>query len=595
MAVEKIGTDGNDSILAAKSELPGGVFDGRAGTDVLQLTGTTHDRYDLTAASLVTGFEILRGTEFTDYVVLSPEQIAGVHTYESGGNSWLDVLELAGQAFDLRNKTFGGLHSINLLTAGVRVTANNKELALKFSSFRAANTHVTLEGITLTADERALLHNRGIDFVTDATGSTSSDLAPQLAGLSGPLMMSPGQVLRIDPEGDATIIEDRGLSKMRISGSFPWHDLDSFKFDTSGSVDIVPGSFGDRVYVDGIEIGSARRSDSFDRIDIAFNGNATPVLVQALLRALTYEYSGPHLPSGHKTVDIEVEDLGGRKATTSVVIQYANDAPTAISLSSAKVVENAGPGMVVGTFAAQDPNDGDRMTWSLVDDAGGRFRANWNGDLVVANGTLLNFEKGQAHTITVRATDRGGMSIDRVFTISVVDVLELIPGSTGGPGDDILKGTSGKNILRGHGGDDRLYGLSGDDVLSGGSGNDRLYGALGRDTLSGGTGEDVFVFNTAVGKTLNTNKDRITDFNVAEDTIWLSKGIFMALGTKGAMLSSRAFWSGTAAHDSNDRIIYDRATGALSYDGDGSGAGAAIQIATLAKGLKLSYKDFLII
>ena len=78
-------------------------------------------------------------------MVLSPEQIAGVHTFEAALH-WLDVLELAGQAFDLRNKTFGGLHSINLLTAGVRVTANNTELALKLSGFRAANAHVTLEG-----------------------------------------------------------------------------------------------------------------------------------------------------------------------------------------------------------------------------------------------------------------------------------------------------------------------------------------------------------------------------------------------------------------------------------------------------------------
>ena len=109
MAVEKIGTDGNDSILAA-GELPGGVFDGRGGANpAVDWDDRPIRPGPLPASSMV---EILQGTEFTDYVVLSPEQIAGVHTFESGGNSWLDVLELAGQAFDLRNKTFGGLHSI---------------------------------------------------------------------------------------------------------------------------------------------------------------------------------------------------------------------------------------------------------------------------------------------------------------------------------------------------------------------------------------------------------------------------------------------------------------------------------------------------
>ena len=106
-----------------------------------------------------------------------PEQIAGVHTFESGGNSWLDVLELVN-----RRSTSGTRRSAASTPSTSSRPAcghgEQQELALKLSSFRAANAHVTLEGITLTADERALLHNRGIDFVTDATGSTSSDLAP---------------------------------------------------------------------------------------------------------------------------------------------------------------------------------------------------------------------------------------------------------------------------------------------------------------------------------------------------------------------------------------------------------------------------------
>jgi Ca2+-binding RTX toxin-like protein len=45
--------------------------------------------------------------------------------------------------------------------------------------------------------------------------------------------------------------------------------------------------------------------------------------------------------------------------------------------------------------------------------------------------------------------------------------------------------------------------------------------------------------------------------------------------------------------DSNDRLIYDQTTGKLYYDADGSGLGAAVQIATLSNLAALHHDDFL--
>ena len=47
-----------------------------------------------------------------------------------------------------------------------------------------------------------------------------------------------------------------------------------------------------------------------------------------------------------------------------------------------------------------------------------------------------------------------------------------------------------------------------------------------------------------------------------------------------------------AAHDSTDRLIYNDKTGVLTYDSDGSGSGAAIEIATLSNKGKLASTDF---
>ncbi len=60
-----------------------------------------------------------------------------------------------------------------------------------------------------------------------------------------------------------------------------------------------------------------------------------------------------------------------------------------------------------------------------------------------------------------------------------------------GAGDDVIYGSSLRNILEGGNGDDRLYGRDGRDNLEGGNGDDRLFGGRDRDTLNGGNGNDL--------------------------------------------------------------------------------------------------------
>jgi hypothetical protein len=60
-------------------------------------------------------------------------------------------------------------------------------------------------------------------------------------------------------------------------------------------------------------------------------------------------------------------------------------------------------------------------------------------------------------------------------------------------------------------------------------------------------------------------------------------------------LAKKAFFSGTEAHDGDDRIIYDSRTGALYHDRDGDGGAAQVKIAVLPKKLKMTYADFFVI
>ena len=115
--------------------------------------------------------------------------------------------------------------------------------------------------------------------------------------------------------------------------------------------------------------------------------------------------------------------------------------------------------------------------------------------------------------------------------------------------------------------------------------------------MTGGAGYDYFVFDSALNTA--TNVDRITDFSPADvlspgDTIRLENAIFTALATPGR-LAAAAFHTGAAAHDASDRIIYNSASGVLSYDADGTGAAAAIHFATLSPALAITNADFVVI
>ena len=153
----------------------------------------------------------------------------------------------------------------------------------------------------------------------------------------------------------------------------------------------------------------------------------------------------------------------------------------------------------------------------------------------------------------------------------------------GTPRADVLKGTDGIDGFYGMGGNDIIYGYGGYDALAGGTGNDRLYG---------GKGNDNFIFESKLNA--KTNVDRIMDFKSSEDdTISLSRSVFKKTGSYGA-LKEAAFYAGRKAHDKDDRIIYDKKTGSLYYDPDGTGSAAQIKFAILANKAAITHADFAI-
>jgi Ca2+-binding RTX toxin-like protein len=190
-----------------------------------------------------------------------------------------------------------------------------------------------------------------------------------------------------------------------------------------------------------------------------------------------------------------------------------------------------------------------------------------------------------------KVIEKSGEGIDTVqssvsFTLSSNVEKLILTGTksingTGNGLDNTITGNSGNNTLDGKGGN---------DTLNGGAGNDKLFGGLGNDILTGGAGKDAFVFDTKLNA--QTNVDKITDFSVVDDTIWLDHDIFKELNT-GKL--SAANFALNKATDADDYIIYNSKTGALYYDADGNGSDAAIKFAQLSAGLSLTSADFLVV
>jgi Ca2+-binding RTX toxin-like protein len=155
-------------------------------------------------------------------------------------------------------------------------------------------------------------------------------------------------------------------------------------------------------------------------------------------------------------------------------------------------------------------------------------------------------------------------------------------------GDDTLLGSIADDVLLGGGGDDRLEGGQGNDQLDGGSGNDTLIGELSDD--------DVFLFSQPAGA---ANADRIADFAPGADRLHFESDVFAALGPEAGWAADDprffAAPNAAAAHDADDRLVYDTASGRLYYDADGIGGADALIVATLDAAPALAASDITVV
>jgi Ca2+-binding RTX toxin-like protein len=280
-----------------------------------------------------------------------------------------------------------------------------------------------------------------------------------------------------------------------------------------------------------------------------------------------YAYLNGIWVSGSNAHSVTIRNSGEiRGDANGIHLQFAQNAAPAIVNS----------GVITGRANSIVATDGDRLN---VTNTG-----TLDGDVIATSAGLADSVKNDGQ---IFGDVWLGSGIDEYRGTGIVSGIVF-----GQSGNDTLQGGSFADRFNGGSEADTLTGNGGNDILNGTSGNDKLFGGLGIDNLSGGADVDFFVFDTAPNTA--TNRDFVNDFSHVSDTLQFENAVFTKLGGVG-MLNAQFLRLGAAPLDANDYVIYDQATGVLTYDVNGNGAGGAQQVAILTNKPALALGDFVVI
>jgi Ca2+-binding RTX toxin-like protein len=279
------------------------------------------------------------------------------------------------------------------------------------------------------------------------------------------------------------------------------------------------------------------------------------------------------------------------------------------------LIGGAGNDSIVGGTPDFQGNAGDHYVGGDGNDTMDGFQSRGSPDADTMDGGL-----GDDLYIVDRTddvlTDAGGtdtvkaMDIDWTLGAGFENLIidsQISEGGRTGIGNELdnhMSNTWG-GTLSGLGGNDTIFGSDRSDNLLGGDGDDFLDARSGfrTDTMDGGAGHDtlqasesdILSFSAAPGA---ANADLVLGFDPS-DIVRLDGAVMAALGASGSFSASDArFYAAagaTAGHDTNDRVVYDTASGNLYYDADGSGAGAAQLLATFQGAPTLTASNFQVV
>ncbi len=143
-----------------------------------------------------------------------------------------------------------------------------------------------------------------------------------------------------------------------------------------------------------------------------------------LLTEAPLNYEGKN----HLSIRVRSSNVGGLVYDNlyAITITNQNESPTDISLSGPGVPEGQPIGTKVGRLTATDSDGQDTFTYALVSGHGSDDNASFRitGDRLVT-ATTFNYIPGREYAVRIRATDAGGLSVEKELGIPILAVFEF--------------------------------------------------------------------------------------------------------------------------------------------------------------------------
>jgi serralysin len=630
-------SDGSDTIA------------GGGGSDVVDLSGSgAYTRWTINMVSQVavnnfgarlsmSGIEDIVGGPNADVI----RQATGIRVMGDAGNDYIyaaaaqNQYASGGAGIDTLNLTAfgGGGFTLDLRNGSTNIGSN-------FSSFENVIAGATSDTIVGTDDDNDISTGAGDDNINGGLGTDTIDAgagddmidggggfydAASYRSATAGVTVSLAITTRQDTIGAGRdqLVHIPDLIGSDFSDNLTGDENVNWLEGGRGD-DILTGNGGNDVFKyweAGIDHDSVYGGDGKDALNMLFSSLSWTIDMR----------SGQASSSAGDTVSFSsIEYIAGSNYTNDIIYAVAGAEVNGAGGNDYIYAEN-GKDILDGGGDVFDGLGVDTVDTSSFQDPTAPYQVNLETGVTNFTGSIgemfTNFENyvGGVALDDVTGTD----GANRISTNDGADTLR------GMGGDDILDGGEGADIMIGGTGNDLYYvrnvgdmvnelagegtdtvnaatsytlsanvenlNLTGTNHINGGgndlanriagnSGNNLLAGGNGRDVLTGRAGQDQFFFASAPG---TAHADTITDFSVADDTIFLDATTYAALPA-GTLLPS-AFHIGAAAGDATDRIIYNSATGNLFYDADGNGSGAALLFATVSTGLAMTNADFVIV
>ena len=159
------------------------------------------------------------------------------------------------------------------------------------------------------------------------------------------------------------------------------------------------------------------------------------------------------------SVRIRATDANGLffERVFSITVTNVNESPTDLNLSSSLISSHPTPQMVIGTFSTVDPDFGDTFTYSFVSGTGATDNNAFltSGNQLKPNPTY-DFTTKNSYSIRLKTMDPAGLSIEKVFTITVDDIspnvstTSFLSAGTLGANSTSLTATFSESVIGGN-------------------------------------------------------------------------------------------------------------------------------------------------